>query len=162
MRLHRLRNSVSFLRVLTLVLVGFPQFSTVSFPDPPSDGPDPALDAAAAGVAVAGRIPSIVEQWASFVSGSGLALLLPAIVFALPRRHVGNRGLWAAGALGVVGMSFGYAATSLAETAGEAALPMFLSICYVLAAGTFFQGERLALSPEGSQAASGAAADPPG
>lgn len=146
--LGRWWRCVTCWRVLTLVLVALPQVLTADFPElPDSDAGAIHSDAEAIhfkaiGVAYLPTRP-LLEQWLVYVAESGLVVLLPAVVFALPRRHYRLGTRWAAGILAVLGAVDGYLGMKALEhndTAGWDLL--LLSPFYLLAAGALVLSER--------------------
>ncbi|WP_234390864.1 hypothetical protein [Nocardia suismassiliense] len=129
-------------RVLTLVLVALPQVLSAHFPELP-DSDAGAIHSEDIGVAYLSS-PPLLEQWLEYVAESGLVVLLPAVVFVLPRRYARRGTRWAAGILAVLGAADGYLGKSALEhnaTAGSGVL-LFMSPFYLLAAGALVLSER--------------------
>ncbi len=141
--LGRWWRSVTCWRVLTLVLVALPQMLNAHFPELPDSDARAIHDEAIVFGAASLSQPPLFEQWLEYVAESGLVVLLPAVVFALPRRYVGLGTRWAAGILAVLGAVGGYLEMSALEhraTAGSGLL--FMSPFYLLAAGALVLSER--------------------
>ncbi|MFF0497864.1 hypothetical protein ACFYU5_15760 [Nocardia aobensis] len=134
-------RSVTCWRVLTLVLVALPKVLTAHFPELPDSDVGPIHSEATDLVsAVSMSPPPLLEQWLEFVAESGLVVLLPAVVFVLPRRYARLGTRWAAGILAVLGAVGGYLGMSAPVTAVSGLL--FLSPFYLLAAGALVLSER--------------------
>ncbi|MCM6778848.1 hypothetical protein NDR87_35780 [Nocardia sp. CDC159] len=145
--LGRWWRSVTCWRVLTLVLVALPQVLTAHFPELPDSDAGAIHDEAVVAVEKLYEVtytpPPLLEQWLEYVAESGLVVLLPAVVFVLPRRYARPGTRWAAGILAVLGAVDGYLGMSALEhndTAGSSLL--FLSPFYLLAAGALVLSER--------------------
>ncbi|QBS44381.1 hypothetical protein [Nocardia sp. CS682] len=143
--LGRWRRSVTCWRVLTLVLVALPRVLDVPFPElPDSDAgaihsESTAFDVAAYSLSS----PPLLEQWLEYVAESGLVVLLPAVVFVLPRRYARLGTRWAAAILAVLGAVGGYLGmSSLEYGATPVSGLLFLSPFYLLAAGALVLSER--------------------
>ncbi|MEV2269232.1 hypothetical protein [Nonomuraea africana] len=148
--LSRWRRSAAFWRVLTLVLAGLPQLLNAPFPDLPDLGAertDVDLTIATVSTGIVVRHHSPLEQWLEFILESGLVVLLPAAVFALPRAYGRQVAPWVSGGLVLLGSVIGYIGISALEDGGIAGLAylLFLSPFYVLAGAALFKSERLAL-----------------
>ncbi|MFG1793173.1 hypothetical protein [Nocardia sp. NPDC049149] len=142
-------RSVTCWRVLTLVLVALPQVLNAHFPElPDSDagaihGESRAFESAAIVFRAVGDQPPLLEQWLEYVAESGLVVLLPAVVFVLPRRYARLGTRWAAGILAVLGAVGGYLGmSSLEYGATPVSGLLFLSPFYLLAAGALVLSER--------------------
>lgn len=142
--LGRWWRSVTCWRMLTLVLVVLPQVLNAHFPElPDSDAGASHSEVTDFAVASYMSSPPLLEQWVEFVAESGLVVLLPAVVFVLPRRYarVGTR--WAAGILAVLGAVGGYLEMSVLEQGTTAVSGwLFMSPVYLLAAGALVLSER--------------------
>ncbi|WP_378741408.1 hypothetical protein [Nocardia brasiliensis] len=152
--LGRWWRCVACWRVVTLMLVALPQVLTADFPELPDSDAKAIHDAGAIHSDAGGDhvevvamgylpLPPLLEQWLVFVAESGLVVLLPAVVFAMPRRHVRLGTRWAAGILAVLGTVDGYLGMKALEhndTAGWDLL--LLSPFYLLAAGALVLSQR--------------------
>ncbi|MEV6557416.1 hypothetical protein AB0M22_16990 [Nocardia sp. NPDC051756] len=141
--LGRWWRSVTCWRVLTLVLVALPQVLNAHFPElPDSDAGAIHSEAPDFGVAY-GLRPPLLEQWLEYVAESGLVVLLPAVVFVLPRRYARLGTRWAAGILAALGAVGGYLGmSSLEYGATPVSGLLFMSPFYLLAAGALVLSER--------------------
>ncbi|RDI44495.1 hypothetical protein DFR68_117112 [Nocardia mexicana] len=142
---ERWRRSVTFWRVSALVMVGLAQVLNTRYPSVP-DVEAWAGDATShfVSVAVGLEAPPLLDQWLEYATESGLALLLPAVAFLLPRRYARRGVLWSAALLAVLGVVDGYigkAAIEASEATGSESL-FFLSPFYLLAAGALVMSER--------------------
>ncbi|GAB2663091.1 hypothetical protein [Nocardia goodfellowii] len=134
---------MTFWRVLTLILVALPQVLNTPFPDLPDSDAGGIRDQAMVFRAAYLSSPPLLEQWLEYLAESGLVVLLPAVVFVLPRRYAWRGTRWAAGILAVFGAVEGYLGMSALEhgtTVGSSLL--FMSPFYLLAAGALLLSER--------------------
>ncbi|MGY2061698.1 hypothetical protein ACW9HQ_43065, partial [Nocardia gipuzkoensis] len=141
--LGRWWRSVTCWRLLTLVLVAFPQMLYAHFPELPDSDTEAIHAEATVAEVVSLSPPPLLEQWLEFVAESGLAVLLLAVVFVLPHKHVRTGIRWAAGILAVLGAVDGYLGkTALEHNATTASGLLFISPFYLLAAGALVLSER--------------------
>ncbi|MFE9577329.1 hypothetical protein ACFYO1_13145 [Nocardia sp. NPDC006044] len=138
-------RSVTYCRVLTLVLVALPQVLNTNFPElPDSDagaihGESTAFDVGAYSLSP----PPLLEQWLEYAAKSGLVVLLPAVAFVLPRRYARLGTRWAAGILAALGAVGGYLGMSSLEYGATPVSGLLLmSPFYLLAAGALVLSER--------------------
>ncbi|WP_378736716.1 hypothetical protein [Nocardia brasiliensis] len=147
--LGRWWRCVTCWRVVALVLVALPRVLHAHFPElPDSDaGAIHSEDTAVLTQTLVevGYLPArpLLEQWLVFVAESGLVVLLPAVVFALPRRHVRRGTRWAAGILAVLGTVDGYLGMKTLEHNDTAGWDLLIpSPFYLLAAGALVLSQR--------------------
>ncbi len=140
--LGRWWRSVTCWRVLTLVLVALPKVVNTQFPELP-DSDAWAIDSGDTAFGVYLSPPPLLEQWLEYVAESGLVVLLPAVVFVLPRRYSRLGTRWATGILAVLGAVGGYLGmSSLEHSATPVSGLLFMSPFYLLAAGAIVLSER--------------------
>ncbi|GAB2686568.1 hypothetical protein [Nocardia thraciensis] len=139
-------RSAAFWRVSALVVAGLAQVLNTRFPSEP-DVEAWTTDATSGfemSVAVGIRQPPLLDQWLEYATESGLAVLLPAVAFLLPRGYVRRGVLGSAALLAVLGVVDGYvgkAAVEASDATGSEAL-FFLSPFYLLAAVALVMSER--------------------
>ncbi|MFI7529037.1 hypothetical protein [Nocardia salmonicida] len=147
--LERWWRCVTWWRVAALALVALPRVLYAHFPELPDS--DAGADHSEAAVVVSetvvgmGYLPArpLLEQLLVFVTESGLVVLLPAVVFALPRRHVRRGTRWAAGILAVLGTVDGYLGMKALEHNDTAGWDLLIpSPFYLLAAGALVLSQR--------------------
>ncbi|NKX86078.1 hypothetical protein [Nocardia coubleae] len=147
--LGRWWRCVTCWRVVTLVLVALPQVLYADFPELPHS--DAGTDHSEATVVVSETVAGadypqarpLLEQLLVFVAESGLVMLIPAVVFALPRRHVRRGTRWAAVILAVLGTVDGYLGMKALEHNDTAGWDLLLpSPFYLLAAGALVLSQR--------------------
>ncbi|MFI6173234.1 hypothetical protein ACIBCN_41095 [Nocardia sp. NPDC051052] len=140
--LRRWWRSVTCWRVLTLVLVALPQVLNTNFPELPGSDAG-AIHSEATGFEVAAvslPSPPLLEQWLEYVADSGLVVLLPAVVFVLPRSYARLGTRWAASILAALGAVGGMSV--LEHSATEVSGLLFMSPFYLLAAGALVLSAR--------------------
>ncbi|MFI6222935.1 hypothetical protein ACIBEH_20445 [Nocardia salmonicida] len=146
--LGRWWRCVTCWRVVTLVLVAFPRVLYAHFPELPdsdaeADHSEATVVVSETVVGVSSPTTPLLEQLLVFVTESGLVVLLPAVVFALPRRQVRRRTRWAAGILAVLGTVDGYLGMKALEHNDTAGWDLLIpSPFYLLAAGALVLSQR--------------------
>ncbi|MEV0762210.1 hypothetical protein [Nocardia sp. NPDC050435] len=147
--LGRWWRGVTCWRVVSLVLVALPRVLDTRFPV--LSGSDAGADRSETAVVLSETVVGVgypparplVEQLLVFVAESGLVVLVPAVVFALPRRCVRAGTRWAAAILAVLGTVDGYLGLKALEHNDTAGWDLLLpSPFYLLAAGALVLSQR--------------------